>query len=113
MTIVSSSCGSSKLRFEEIQSQILSKDIKRREFKENSGSILIIQEGKARTMQSKQKSQSRQKDDGRQQCGKKKHNRKNYWTRNENKGQNNELINMAIEAIANVLVLSMDNLMEP
>ena len=50
MIVVNSSYGSSKLKFEEVQNLILGVDIKRRESKENSSYILIIQKTRERTI---------------------------------------------------------------
>ena len=49
VTAVSSSYGSSKLKFEKIPNLILSEDIRRKESKRNSDSILVTQEGRGRT----------------------------------------------------------------
>ena len=94
VTAVSSSCGSNKLKFEEVRNLILSEDIRRKEASGSSGSALTTQEGRGRTAQrsnnrgrskSKQRSQSRPRGDGCWHCGKKGHTRKNCWAR-KNKG---------------------------
>lgn len=94
----------------------------KKDSKVNPGSILVTHEGRGRIVlcseghgrfKSKPRSQSRPKSDDCWHCGKKGHT-KNCWFRknNQNKDQNEESMNTAIEGANDALILNVNSPME-